>query len=122
MITEPWFWVVIAFVLAALAALAIWKNGGIDVLIGPKGLVFKTHPPKQAVAPRGKREAAAVDRVAEGANIQGRLGEIVGYEGPAEHAATSPNAEVAKHATIGKAASVDKIVGRRIRPADEKAQ
>jgi len=68
MITEPWFWVVIAFVLAALAALAIWKNGGIDVLIGPKGLVFKTHPPKQAVAPRGKREAAAVDRVAEGAS------------------------------------------------------
>jgi hypothetical protein len=107
--TDVWFWVVVAAVVAAVLALAIWKNRGINVELGLQGVKVGAQTSKEA-PPSG------VAKVAEGMSLgeNARAGNIVGNEGPSDAFPANQDTEVANQMTVGKGAAVGDIIGNKI--------
>jgi hypothetical protein len=104
--TDVWFWIVVAVLIAALMALAVWKNRGINVELGPNNVKIGTQATIDASPP-------AVTKVAEGMTMaeNAKAGDIVGREGQSDIDRTI---EVAKQLSVGKNAEVGDIIGDRI--------
>jgi len=110
--TETWFWVLGVVAVAALAAFALWRNGALDVALGPKGLTVKTRA--------GKSESSGLDqsalnttKVAEGARIGGEVGKIIGESAGAGTTSAS-RTEVARNLTAEKGSKIGEIIGKRV--------
>jgi hypothetical protein len=104
--TDVWFWVAVAAVVAAVVALAIWKNRGINFELGRKGVKVAT----QVSPPSGITKVAERIKLDENAKV----GSIIGNERRSDASPINQSTEVAKQAVVGKGAEVGDIIGNKI--------
>jgi hypothetical protein len=107
--TDVWFWVFIAVLIAAVVAYAIWKNRGMSIEFGTKGVKVGTQASPGA-PPSG------ITKVAEGMKLEKnvKVGSIVGNESRSDAFPANQITEVGKQMVVGENSAIEKIVGNRI--------
>lgn len=112
--TAVWFWVFTAVLIAAVVAYAIWKNRGISIEFGTKGVKVGTQASPAA-------PLSGVTKVAEGMTLQKnvKVGTIVGNEGRSDAFPANQTTEVGKQMVVGENSAIGNIIGNRIVGPDE---
>jgi hypothetical protein len=113
---DTWFWIAVAALIAAIAALAIWRNRGLNFELGTGGVKVQTQERKED--PASRVTVAEHARIGENAAV----GNIIGNESSPGAALANQSVDVAKQLEVGKGAKVGNIIGNKIAGPGEPQQ